>query len=76
MLESLQKQGLFVDAEKLDIKLLDEKDIVFYEVVMEKRKKDSAYLVTDNSKHFPKESFIVTPREMLDILEEDDGISV
>lgn len=73
VLESLQEQGISMDAEKLDIDLPDEKDIVFYEVVMEKRKKDSAYLVTGNSKHFPKESFIVTPREMLDILERDDG---
>ncbi len=72
VMESLQKQGVSIDAEKLDINLPDEKDVVFYEVVMEKRKKDSAYLVTGNSKHFPKESFIVTPSEMLDILDGDD----
>ena len=62
-----------IDAEKMSMDLPDAKDVVFYEVVMEKRKRDSAYLVTGNIKHFPKESFIVTPREMLDILEEDDG---
>ena len=73
VLESLQEQGVFINAEKLDIDLPDEKDIIFYEVVMEKQKEDSAYLVTGNSKHFPKESFIVTPREMLDILERDAG---
>lgn len=72
ILESLQEQGISIDAGKLDIELPDEKEVVFYEVVMEKRKKTSAYLVTGNIKHFPKESFVVTPREMLEILEEND----
>lgn len=72
VLESLQEQGISIDAGKLEIELPDEKDVVFYKVVMEKRKKDSAYLVTGNIKHFPKEPFVVTPREMLEILEEND----
>ncbi len=38
------------------------------EVVMEKRKSDDAYLVTGNIKHFPEKHFVVTPREMLDII--------
>ena len=48
--------------------LPDMKDLPFYEVVMEKRD-DNAYLVTGNIKHFPKEPFIVTARELLEILE-------
>lgn len=71
VLESLKEQGISIDAGKLDIELPDVKDVVFYEVVMEKRKKDSAYLVTGNIKHFPKEPFVVTPREMLEILDEN-----
>ena len=51
VLESLQEQGISIDAEELDIELPDAKDVVFYKVVMEKRKKDSAYLVTGNIKH-------------------------
>ena len=38
---------------------------------MQKRMTDDAYLVTGNMKHFPKEPFIVTPREMLDIIMKD-----
>lgn len=72
VLQSLQKQGILIEAGKLDIELPDAKDVVFYEVVMEKQKKDSAYLVTGNIKHFPKKPFIVTPREMLEILEGND----
>ncbi len=72
VLESLQEQGISVESEKLDIELPDAKDVVFYEVVMEKRKRDSVYLVTGNIKHFPQEPFVVTPREMLKILDEND----
>jgi superfamily II RNA helicase len=44
------------------------KDLPFYEVIMEKRDED-AYLVTGNLKHFPFEKFIVTARQLLDILD-------
>lgn len=43
----------------------DPKDIVFYEVTLSK---DDAYLVTGNIKHFPKKPFVVTPAEMVAIL--------
>ena len=43
----------------------DSKDIVFYEVAMSK---DDTYLVTGNTKHFPKKPFVVTPAEMVEIL--------
>ena len=50
--------------------LADMDDLIFYEVVMAKRK-DDAYLVTGNQKHFPVRPFVVTPAEMMDILEKD-----
>ena len=40
-----------MDAERLDIELPDPKDRIFYEVVMEKRKTEKAYLVTGNIRH-------------------------
>lgn len=42
--------------------------LVFYEVVMEKRE-DDAYLITGNIRHFPERDFIVTPAEMMAIIE-------
>ncbi len=47
--------------------LVDMDDLIFYEVAMEKREED-AYLVTGNTKHYPNKRFIVTPAEMLDII--------
>lgn len=64
----IERLGVFIDAETLDITMPDMKDKVFYEVVMEKRKTESAYLVTGNMKHFPEKSFVVTPREMIEII--------
>lgn len=43
----------------------DSKDVVFYEVALSK---DDAYLVTGNTKHFPKSPIVVTPTEMIQIL--------
>lgn len=48
--------------------LVDMDDLVFYEVTMEKRD-DDAYLVTGNKKHYPIKDFIVTPAEMMEIIE-------
>ena len=45
----------------------DPKDIVFYEVAMSK---EDAYLVTGNKKHFPQKPIVVTPSEMMEILEQ------
>ncbi|GFI03256.1 MAG: putative toxin-antitoxin system toxin component, PIN family [Lachnospiraceae bacterium] len=68
VLENIQSRGIYVDAEYLDIELPDPKDRVFYEVVMEERKTEDTYLITGNIRHFPTKPFIVTPREMMDII--------
>ena len=69
-LSIIEKNGIMVEPSSTGAILPDMKDLPFYEVVMEKRD-DNAYLVTGNLKHFPKEPFIVTPRQMLDILDQN-----
>lgn len=71
IMSTFHKRAIYVDAEHLDIELPDPKDLVFYVVVMEERKEEDAYLVTGNIRHFPNRPFIVTPREMLDIILRD-----
>ena len=68
VIDNIESKGIPVEVKELDTVLPDPKDRVFYEVVFEKRKTEDAYLVTGNLKHFPVETFIVTPREMLDIV--------
>lgn len=43
----------------------DPKDVVFYEVALSKVE---SYLVTGNTKHFPKTPIVVTPSELLEII--------
>ncbi|MBR3798251.1 MAG: putative toxin-antitoxin system toxin component, PIN family [Bacteroidales bacterium] len=62
----ITRSGLKLERTKvIDEIFPDPKDIVFYEVAMSK---DDAYLVTGNIKHFPKKPFVVTPAEMVEIL--------
>lgn len=67
LIGSIKTNGISVNPSPTGAELPDMDDLVFYEVVMEKQT-DNAYLVTGNIRHFPKEPFIVTPNEMLDII--------
>lgn len=70
VVDAIIQRGFPIDAGFIEDILPDPKDIVFYAVTMEKRKSEDAYLVTGNTKHFPKVPFVVTPREMLEIMNE------
>ena len=50
---------------------MDMDDLISYEVAMEKRD-NNAYVVTGNKKHYPMKDFIVTPSEMMNILNETE----
>ena len=66
-LQVIQDYGLNVErTEVKDEVFSDPNDIVFYEVKMSK---EETYLVTGNIKHFPKKPFVVTPREMVEIID-------
>lgn len=65
---AVEKFGLCITPTATGEILPDMKDLPFYEVVYEK-KEDGAYLVTGNLKHFPVRPYIVTARQMLDIMD-------
>ena len=67
LLSSMEKYGILIEPSSSGVTLPDIKDLPFYEVALEKCS-DGAYLVTGNMKHFPKAPFIVTPKELIDIL--------
>lgn len=71
-MDELKRRAIYTDAGPIDDVVPDPKDVVFYAVLMEKRREDDAYLVTGNLKHYPVRTYIVTPREMLDILQEPE----
>ena len=66
-LETIIAKGIHSERLNTGEILPDPKDLVFYEVGLSK---EDSYLVTGNTKHFPKKPFIVTPTEMLAIISE------
>lgn len=46
----------------------DKSDVKFFEIVMSARRIDETYLVTGNIKDFPKKYFVITPAEMIEII--------
>lgn len=71
VLEAIRQYGVEVFPQPTGAVLIDMDDLVFYEVAMEKKDED-AYLVTGNQKHYPFRDFIVTPAEMMEIIETDN----
>ena len=67
LLSSIEKLGLSAGPSPSLTLLPDEKDAPFYDLVLGKRELN-AYLVTGNLKHFPREPFVITPRQLIEIL--------
>ena len=73
--ELIEIIDLFLERSKLiknieaNNELIDKSDIKFYAVTLSARKNDDTYLVTGNKRHFPAEPYIVSPREMVEIIE-------
>lgn len=60
--------GLYLDrTTAIDEVFPDPKDIVFYEVSFSQ---EGSFLVTGNLKHFPQKSFVITPADMVKLLED------
>ena len=74
IINSLVRRGISIDAGPVKPLIPDPKDAVFYQVVMEARSQEEtgdSYLVTGNTRHFPLRRYVVTPRQMLDIIRND-----
>ena len=69
VLAMILEAGISLDRIKSSEVFPDPKDIVFYEVALSK---EGSYLVTGNTKHFPKTPIVVTPAEMLEILKKKE----
>jgi putative PIN family toxin of toxin-antitoxin system len=63
-LDFIKDNGEYIIAEPQNIKFDDEDDKAFYDVY---KSCDANYIVTGNTKHFPHEKNIITPREYLEL---------
>ncbi len=62
----LVKSGLYLSPTESDETFPDKDDQVFYEVALSK---EDGYVVTGNIKHFPKSPIVVTPAEMMHLIQ-------
>ena len=65
-LDVILQKGFSLERTKTEEVFIDPKDVVFYEIALSK---EGSYVVTGNTKHFPVSPIVVTPAEMLRILE-------
>ena len=65
VVNQIEKDGLQADRVHTDEVFTDPDDVVFYEVALSK---EDAFLVTGNTKHFPKKPIVVSPAEFMKIL--------
>ena len=68
LLAEITNRGFSVIAFPSSIELPDESDRKFYDTA----KYCQAYLITGNIKHYPKEPFIVSPAQFIDIVRNHD----
>ena len=68
IIDGIVDKAVMIEAEEIKVDMPDPKDVIFYAVTMETRKLTDTYLVTGNLKHFPSRSFIVTPKQRLEVL--------
>ena len=69
ILSEIKRIGVHVEAAPTGESFPDPDDRVFFETALAFHHENSdTYLVTGNSKHFPVRPFIVTPRQMINIV--------
>jgi putative PIN family toxin of toxin-antitoxin system len=68
IIDGIVDKAVMIEAEEIKVDMPDPKDVIFYAVTMEAKKLTDTYLVTGNLKHFPSRSFIVTPKQLLEVL--------
>ena len=68
----IKKNAIYLEKEQTIEDFIDKDDIVFFEIMMSARSTMDAYLITGNMKHYPVRSYIVTPTQMIEIIEKGD----
>ncbi len=69
--KTINEKSMFLDRKPANEDFIDEDDVVFYEVLMDARDSMDAYLVTGNIKHFPSKPYVVTPKQMIEIIDKE-----
>lgn len=71
----IKSKSIYLEREQTLEDFVDKDDVVFFEIVMSARNTMDAYLITGNMKHYPIRSYVVTPSQMLEIIEKESSTS-
>ena len=71
VLKTIKRSAIYLERKQTIEDFIDKDDIVFFEIVMSARSTMDAYLVTGNMRHYPIRSYIVTPAQMMEIINKD-----
>ena len=63
IIEAIKQAGVSIEPSASNIPMLDESDRVFYDTALE----SGAILITGNIKHYPTESFVMTPASFIEM---------
>jgi len=67
IVDIIKENGIYIKSESSNIPLPDENDRIFYDTA----KASEIILITGNKKHFPDESFIITPADFVRLLNDN-----
>ena len=70
LIDFIKYEGEFIASEPLKTHFVDEDDKMFLEVAVSG---NAEHLITGNTKHFPAENYIVTPKTFIEEKAEIDG---
>lgn len=66
LIKHIESHGVMLEYTPSGMVLADMDDLPFYELALQN---EGTYLITGNIRHFPAQSFIVTPRAFLNIVD-------
>lgn len=67
--KDILRYSIFIPRLKTSCQFVDKTDLKFYETALNSLKYRKTYLVTGNLKHFPNNEFIVSPKQMVEIIQ-------
>ncbi|MCF0223083.1 MAG: putative toxin-antitoxin system toxin component, PIN family [Fibrobacter sp.] len=72
IINTFKQNAIFLQGVSSDDVVSDPKDVIFYEVTLEAQSRfKNSYLVTGNAKDFPVRTFVISPADFLDLIQND-----
>ena len=71
VINEIERHSIYMKPKTINQEFVDVSDKKFYDLLMTVSREHEAYLITGNIKYFPDKFYILTPRQMMDIIAQD-----